>query len=396
MFTDSWRLMRDWFYDAKMHALDWEAVRKKYQPLVDRVADRQELADLMSEMVGELSALHIFVRDGDARSGPDDIDTASLGARLDSDPAAGGWKVAHIPKTDPDFPALLAPLAKPEAGVREGDLITAINGQPFSQLPHYGAALRRMDGKQVLLTLKTGADPARETIVRPVPFRAAANLRYSEWEYMRRLKVEADGKGNIGYVHLRAMQEQDMAAWAREFYPVYNRQGLIIDVRHNRGGNIDSWLIGRLLRKAWMYWQPRTGSPEWNMQYAFRGHVCVLCDEFTASDGEAFSEGVKRLGIGKVIGTRTWGGEIWLSFENELADKGIASAAEIGVFGPEGKWLIEGHGVDPDIIVDNLPVSTFKGGDAQLDAALKHLQDLIAKDPRPLPSTPVYPDKRPK
>ncbi|HWB07166.1 MAG TPA: S41 family peptidase [Verrucomicrobiales bacterium] len=396
MFTDSWRLMRDWFYDAKMHALDWEAVRKKYLPLVDRVADRQELADLMSEMVGELSALHIFVRDGDARSGPDDIDTASLGARLDADPAAGGWKVTHIPKTDPDFPALLAPLAKPEAGVREGDLITAINGQPFSQLPHYGAALRRMDGKQVLLTLKTGADPARETIVRPVPFRAAANLRYSEWEYTRRLKVEADGKGNIGYVHLRAMQEQDMAAWAREFYPVYNRQGLIIDVRHNRGGNIDSWLIGRLLRKAWMYWQPRTGNPEWNMQYAFRGHVCVLCDEFTASDGEAFSEGVKRLGIGKVIGTRTWGGEIWLSFENELADKGIASAAEIGVFGPEGKWLIEGHGVDPDIIVDNLPVSTFKGGDAQLDAALKHLQDLIAKDPRPVPSAPVYPDKRSK
>jgi tricorn protease len=396
MFTDSWRLMRDWFYDPKMHALDWEGMRRKYAPLVDRVADRQELTDLMSEMVGELSALHIFVKDGDARTGVDDIATASTGARLEPDKAAGGWRVAHITKTDPDFPALLAPLAKPETGVREGDLITAVNGLTFSQIPNFASALRKQEGKQVLLTVKTGAAPARDTIVRPVDAKTAASLRYSEWEYTRRLKVEADGKGKLGYVHLRAMQEQDMAAWAREFFPVFDREGLIIDVRHNRGGNIDSWLIGRLLRKAWMYFQPRTGSTDWNMQYAFRGHVCVLCDEFTASDGEAFSEGVKRLGIGKVIGTRTWGGEIWLSFENELVDQGIASAAEIGVYGPEGQWLIEGHGVDPDITVDNLPAATFKGGDAQLDAAVKHLQDLIAKEPRPVPPRPAYPDKKPK
>ncbi len=130
------------------------------------------------------------------------------------------------------------------------------------------------------------------------------------------------------------------------------------------------------------------------MQYAFRGHVCVLCDEFTASDGEAFSEGFRRLGLGKVIGTRTWGGEIWLSMDNWLVDKGIASAAEIGVYGPEGAWLIEGHGVEPDIRVDNPPHATFRGEDAQLDAAIRHLQELITKDPRPVPPAPPYPDKR--
>jgi len=396
MFTDSWRLMRDWFYDPKMHALDWPAIRQKYQPLAERVADRQELSDLISEMVGELSALHIFVQDGDARSGPDDIATASLGAQLEPDKAAGGWRVARIVKTDPEFPGHIAPLARPDAGVREGDLITAINGQPFAGLPHFGAALRRQEEKQVLLSVQTANEPARQTIVRPVDRKAATGLRYSEWEFTRRQKVETDGKGQIGYVHLRAMGEEDMAAWARDYFPVFNRQGLIIDVRHNRGGNIDSWLLGRLLRKAWMYWQPRAGSAEWNMQYAFRGHLCVLCDEFTASDGEAFSEGVRRLGLGKVIGTRTWGGEIWLSFENELVDQGIASAAEIGVFGPEGAWLIEGRGVDPDITVDNPPAATFKGGDAQLEAALKHLHELIAKDPRPVPPAPAYPDKRRK
>jgi tricorn protease len=164
-------------------------------------------------------------------------------------------------------------------------------------------------------------------------------------------------------------------------------------VRHNRGGNIDSWILEKLLRKAWFYWQPRVGDPTWNMQYAFRGHVVVLCNEFTASDGEAFAEGFRRLGLGKIIGTRTWGGEIWLSASNVLVDRGIATAAETGVFGPEGEWLIEGHGVDPDIVVDNLPHGTFKGQDAQLEAAIQFLQDEIARKPIPVPSAPRYPIK---
>ena len=221
-----------------------------------------------------------------------------------------------------------------------------------------------------------------------------ADLRYDDWEYSRRRTVESLGKGQIGYVHLRAMGTDNIAEWAREFYPVFQRQGLIIDVRNNRGGNIDSWILGKLLRKAWFFWQPRVGNPTWNMQYAFRGHMLVLCNERTASDGEAFSEGFKRLGLGKVIGTRTWGGEIWLSARRWLVDSGMASAAELGVYGPEGQWLIEGHGVDPDIVVDNLPHATFNGRDAQLEAAVKHLEELIRKDPRPVPPRPAYPEKK--
>jgi tricorn protease len=205
--------------------------------------------------------------------------------------------------------------------------------------------------------------------------------------------VEAESQGHIGYVHLRAMGSGDIEQWARDFYPVFDRQGLIIDVRHNGGGNIDSWLLGKLMRKAWFYWQPRIGIPTWNMQYAFRGHMVLLCDRLTGSDGEAFTEGFRRLGLGNVIGVRTWGGEIWLSASNTLADSGIATAAEMGVYGPEGKWLIEGHGVDPDIVVDNLPHAAFQGSDAQLEAALKLLQEKIRKDPRPVPKPPPYPNK---
>ena len=142
-----------------------------------------------------------------------------------------------------------------------------------------------------------------------------------------------------------------------------------------------------------MYWQQRVGEPTWNMQAAFRSHLVLLCDEWTGSDGEAFAEGFRRLGLGKIIGTRTWGGEIWLSGSNYLMDRGVTTAAEMGVFGPEGKWLIEGHGVDPDMVVDNLPNATFNGKDAQLDAAVQYLQDLIRKEPVTPPGVPPYPDK---
>ncbi len=188
------------------------------------------------------------------------------------------------------------------------------------------------------------------------------------------------------------MGGNDINQWARDFYPVFDRQGLIIDVRHNHGGNIDSWLLGKLLRQAWFYFQPRVGNPSWNMQYAFRGHIVVLCDHETASDGEAFSEGFRRLKLGKVIGARTWGGEIWLSFDNTQADNGIASAAETGVYA-DGKWLIEGHGVEPDMVVDNLPHTSFTGTDTQLESALKELQQEIHADPRPVPKAPPHPDK---
>lgn len=151
--------------------------------------------------------------------------------------------------------------------------------------------------------------------------------------------------------------------------------------------------MSRLLKKAWAFWQPRVGNPYSNMQYAFRGPMIVICNEYTASDGELFAEGFRRLGLGKVVGSRSWGGEIWLSSNNFLVDRGIATAAENGTYGVDAEWLIEGHGVDPDIVVDNLPRATFDGQDAQLDAAIKELLETLKKNPVPPPTTPKYPDK---
>ncbi|MBL8763881.1 MAG: PD40 domain-containing protein [Phycisphaerae bacterium] len=397
MYADAWRLLRDYFYALNMHGVDWPAMRAKYQPLVDRVRSRDELNDVLAQLTGELSTLHHFVRGGDMRDGPDRIALSWLGGDLVPDAQAGGWRILRVYTHDPDDPSKTPPLARPGVDARAGDIITHINGVPALSAPDPAALLRNQAGRQVLLRIRpAGAAPedARDAVVVPVSSQQAADLRYSEWELTRRAMVEDWGKGDIGYVHLRAMGTENIAEWARGFFPVFNRKGLIIDVRRNNGGNIDSWILGHLMRKAWMYWNQRYGrAPSWNMQYAFRGHVVVVCDSFTASDGEAFAEGFKRLGLGKVIGTRTWGGEIWLSSSNTLSDDGLASAGEFGVFGPEGVWLVEGHGVDPDIVVDNPPHATFNGADAQLRAAVDHLLKSIADKPVDLPPVPAFPDK---
>ena len=393
IFVDAWRLERDYFYDRNMHGVNWTAMRDRYLPLVDRVANRDELNMVIAQMVSELSALHTFVRGGDMRKPADEVDLASLGARLRRDEKAGGFVVEHVYLHDPDLPDMAPPLARPESLVREGEVIVSIDGQDVLGVTDERVLLRGKAGMQVLLKVKSSSGTMRDVLVTPIKGGDEEKLRYTEWEYSRRKTVEKESKNTIGYVHLRAMGPDDIDQWAREFYPVFDRDGLIIDVRHNHGGNIDSWLLAKLLRKAWFYWQPRVGNPAWNMQYAFRGHIVVLCDHETASDGEAFSEGFKRLGMGKVIGTRTWGGEIWLSGSNTQADNGVATAAEIGVYGLDGKWLIEGHGVDPDIVVDNLPHATFTGDDEQLEAGLKLLTEEIKQDPRTVPPHPPYPDK---
>lgn len=391
MYNEAWRLERDYFYDRDMHGLDWPAIREKYRSLAERVTDRSELNDVLAQMVSELSALHIFVRGGDLRKGTDEVANASLGARLVRDEAGGGYRIEHIYRSDPDLPKSLAPLARPGIDIQEGDVITSINGVGTLSVEDPAALLRNQVDKQVLLTVKPqGHQESRDVIVDPVSLREEADLRYDEWEYTRHQRVDKLGDGKIGYVHLRAMSSGDMAQWNREYYPVFNRQALIIDVRSNRGGNIDSWILEKLLRKAWFYWKPRVGNVFWNMQYAFRGPMIVLCNEHTASDGEAFSEGFRRLGLGKLLGTRTWGGEIWLSASNFLVDRGIATAAELGVYGPEGEWLIEGPGVTPDIVVDNLPHATFEGQDAQLDAAIKYLLDNLKQHPVTVPEVPPY------
>jgi tricorn protease len=224
LYIDAWRLERDYFWDPNMHGVDWVAMRDKYLPLVDRITTRRELNDLIGELVGELSALHVSVRGGDLRQGTDQIRVATLGARLERDETAGGYRIDYIYKSDPDYPDELSPLADPDLDIQEGDIIVSINGQDTLSARHPNILLRNQSGNQVLLSIKSGeSGKVRQIIVTPTG--NEYGLRYSDWEYTRRLKVEEKGNGEIGYVHLRAMGGSNITEWYRHFYPVFKRKG---------------------------------------------------------------------------------------------------------------------------------------------------------------------------
>jgi tricorn protease len=394
MYVDAWRMHRDFFWDAGMHGADWKAARARYEPLLDRLADRADLNDVLSQLTSEAAALHSQVGRADVRKGNDEVDVAALGAELSR--VAGGYRVDRLFGGDPDLLEERSPLARPEVNVKAGEVITHVNGIALTAPHSLETALRGQAGKQVLLGVRAaGEGKSRDVIAVPVSAQRDAQLRYLDWERTRAARADEASQGRIGYVHLQAMGPADIARWAREFYPVYQRAGLIIDVRGNNGGSIDSWIIEKLQRRTWMYWKSRGSERiDGNQQLAFAGHVVALIDANTYSDGETIAEGLKRLGIATLVGTRTAGAGIWLSDQNVLRDNGIARAAESGVFvstPTENRWLVEGVGVVPNIDVDNLPFATFKGEDAQLETGIRFLLDKIAKEPVLTPVVPPVP-----
>ena len=361
-----------------------------------RVRDRDELSDLISDMVSELSALHTFVGGGDLRKAPDQIPVGIArrltGARRDAQVAiASTIFIRPIPIAPTSFLRCCSPAP---------DSRTAMSSPPSMaracfRSAHPDELLRNQIGKQVLVAFhhkgqRRIARRHREARL----YGQDADLRYSEWEYTRRKRVErkpATGRLVTSIcvpwdptTSINGKKNTRRSSTARRSSSTCATTAAATSI---------AGFSASLCERPGCTGSRARGLPYWNMQGAFRGPMIVLCDEITGSDGEAFAEGFRRLGLGKVIGTRTWGGEIWLSASNGLADQGIATAAEMGVYGPERQWLIEGHGVDPDIVVDNLPHATFEGQDAQLEAAIRALTEQIAQHPQPVPAPPAYPNK---
>ncbi|TVR61404.1 MAG: PDZ domain-containing protein [Gemmatimonadales bacterium] len=389
MYVDAWRMQRDFLFDPEMRGQDWEAVRDKYAFMVDRIGDRRELDDVLAQMVAELSVLHSQVRGGDYTSNPEEGRPSFLGGTFTWE--EGGARIEHIYRTDPELPSERSPLARPGVELRAGDVITAINGRAIRSAADMERALSHQAGEQVRLDyIRDGEEGS--VVTHPVAGGRDAALRYSDWVMGRREAVDAAADGRIGYLHLRAMGAGDMADFAREFYANIDREGLIIDVRRNRGGNIDSWIIEKLLRRAWSFWEPPGQDPYWNMQQTFRGHLVVLMDPLTYSDGETFSAGVKALELGPLVGERTSGAGVWLSNNNLLVDRGISRSPQTPQFGADGRWIIEGFGVEPDIRVDNLPHATWRGEDAQLQRAIRELLETLEAHPvEQPPAEPIAP-----
>mmetsp|Transcript_31117 Transcript_31117/g.63647 ORF Transcript_31117/g.63647 Transcript_31117/m.63647 type:complete len:832 (-) Transcript_31117:183-2678(-) len=449
MYKDAWRMLRDYFYDPSMGGLEWDRIFDRYLPLVERCSKREELDDVLRQMAGELSALHVFVYGGEyniPNHGDPMLEAineiASLGALLRRSTEKFGYEVIKIPETDPDFHMvdglpMYSPLSSRtlsmsgQDGLAPGDVIVGVNGESVMSVPDINMLLRNVAGESVRLEvvrcnstsklqearklkarlLESKGEDATESvfalpeplIVVPLDSEGNSNLWYTAWEWKTRetaRHLAADAGFTLGYIHLRDMAGAPAEdAFVRGFYPDYDKEALIVDVRNNHGGNIDSWLLDVLQKRAWMYWEGRStnitnGGLGWDEQFAFRGHLVVLVNEHTSSDGEAFARGVSELGLGKIVGRRTWGGGIWLSSDNRLVDGGIATAPEIGVYNEHiGLGLkIENMGVVPDVEVDNNPRAAFDGVDMQLERAIEVLKDWLESEPIVLPERGPYAD----
>jgi tricorn protease len=393
MYGDAWRMHRDYLFDSNMRGVDWKKMYTKYLPLVDRITDRAELNDVLSLLVSEVSTLHSQIRPGEIRRASADALASSLGAVFSR--TKQGYRIDQIYRSSNELPNERAPLDSPDLDIKEGDIIKSINGKDVMQARDISDLLLNQADKQVLLQIQRGNTPERNVIVTPVAMSKHANLRYTDWELSRLEQVEKASQGKIGYLHLRAMGSNDIASFARDFYSNITREGLIIDVRRNNGGNIDSWIIEKLLRQAWVFWNSPYRQPYVNMQQTFRGHLVVLIDEMTYSDGETFAAGVQALKLGPLVGKRTAGAGIWLSDQNTLIDNGVMRAGENGQFSTkDGRWMVEGVGVAPDVEVENPPHASFKGEDKQLETAISILQKKLKEQPiRPLTPQAIPPLK---
>ncbi|MBS1069166.1 S41 family peptidase [Gluconobacter cerinus] len=391
-FVDAWRLHRDHYYDRDLHGVDWKAVRAHFAPFVDRLGDRADLDDLLGQMVAEIGAMHSQLRPAQSLEDPAANLIAGLGAQITRE--AKGFRITHIYRGDRDLPDQQSPLAAPGVDAQDGDLIVAVNGQSASDEPDLSTLLANQAGKQVLLTLlRNGKE--HKTVVTAVSWRKQKSLRARDWEVSRADLVDRASHGRIGYLHLQAMVGDDMEAFAREFYANIDKDGLIVDVRGNNGGNIDSWVLTQLMRRSWMFWSRYGNAPAIDMQQAFQGHLIVISDEMTYSDGETFSQGIKSLHIAPLLGERTAGAGVWLSDGDRLIDNGNARTAENPYFDMSGHWLVENKGVSPDIEIENMPVATFKGQDQQLDAAVSYLKTQMADHPRPALKAEPFPVQQP-
>jgi len=392
MFVDAWRLHRDFFYDPALRGVDWNAVRAAREPFLDRIGSRSELDAVLGEMVSQVGALHSQIGGAEVRVDRENPAMAFLGAAVT--PVEGGLRIDTILRAEADLVAQLPPLRRPGVDVQPGDVIRLVDGRPVATIADLQLALATKGGQQVRLDLTRDARKI-SAIVEPMTMDGNRQANYFDFVQGKKAETERLSSGKIGYLHLRAMGPDDVASFARDYFPQLDKQGLIIDVRGNSGGNIDSLVIGMLMRKAWAFWANAngTGQATTNMQNAYRGHVAVLIDERTYSDGETFAAGIKALGLAPLVGTRTAGAGVWLSDRPVLTDDGIARTAENPQYAIDGRWIVEGYGVAPDVEVENPPHAAFAGKDAQLETAVTLLEKTIASEPvmplKPLPLPPL-------
>ena len=395
IFDEVWRRFRDFFYAPNMHGYDWDALREQYRPLLAHVGHRSDLNYLMSEMVAELNVSHAYVSGGDYEA-PDRPRAALLGARFELDEDAGHYRIARVFEGQNEEPRYRSPLTEIGVGVDAGDYLFAIQGRDLTPDTNPFQLLREAGRGPLELTVGSSADrdEARNVLVDPIASEDA--LIYLAWTERSRGIVEELGGGRIGYLHIPDMSASGIREWIKWFYGQIRKDALVVDVRSNGGGNVSPMIIERLRRETLMLdFERNRDSVDTSPGDVFHGHLVCVIDEDTASDGDQFAYQFRRAGLGPIVGKRSWGGVVGIYGRAPLIDGGSVNVPEAGSADPEGNWVIEGYGVDPDIEVTNLPRDILEGRDPQLAKAVELLLEKLAEDPRTLPGRPADPIKTP-
>lgn len=388
MYREGWRTLRDWFYDENHHGQDWDAILKRYQPMADAIAHRADLDYVLSEIAGEINSGHIYVNSGDMPTATR-LQHGLLGVEISAH-KSGFVKIENIFKGENWHENFRSPLNEPGVDASVGDYIIAVNGRSVKEVVNFYELLENTQGKPVELLLSKSASVKNSWKVSVKPVASETGLRYLQWTQSRADYVDKLSNGRIGYVHLPNTHYEGNRSLFKNFLPQTTKEAMIIDDRYNGGGFIPEHMITWLARKPLNYWKRRGVEPTKTPQFAHDGPKAMLINGYSSSGGDALPYYFRQAGLGKLIGTRTWGGLIGISGNPSLVDGGSVIAATFRILDNDGNWIIENEGVSPDIEVIDRPELIHAGQDPSVERAVKELlKELNANPKKPLVVPPA-------
>jgi tricorn protease len=391
LYVDGWRILRDWFYDPNMHGNDWNLIREKYQPWVNEATHRTDLDYIFGEIAGELNAGHIYVNAGDQPVVKRN-QNGLLGAEFSKD-KSGYFKIDKIFAGENWTPARRSPLTEPNVNAKVGDFVISINNVSTKNVQNIYSLLEHTADRTIEIKLNNSAKSKGSRLVHVRPITSESQLRYLEWINQRMQMVEKLSNGRIGYIHLPNTAIAGNMELQKQFLPQITKDALIVDDRYNGGGFIPDRMIEMLSRKTLNYWKRRGQEPNAQPLIAHDGPKVMLINGQSSSGGDALPYYFRKLGLGKIIGTRTWGGLIGISGNPSLADGGLLLASTFRFMDTEGNWAVENEGVSPDIEVVDRPELVAIGQDPSLERAVKELLKELDENPRKSIKAPMAPSQ---
>ena len=391
IYNEAWRMERDYYYEPNMHGVDWLKIKQKYAKLLPYASCRQDIRYIIGEMIGELNTSHTYVFGGDSQRRAKRINVGLLGVDWGLNKKDNLYYFKKIYRVPDWSRGIIPPLLKPGIEVKEGFYLLKVNNKKVTGDKNIYSYFENTSGKQIEITVNNKPTLMGAKTFKVKPIYSERTLRYRAWVEQNRKLVNEKSKGQIGYIHLPDTYMGSAVEFPKYYYSQITKKGLIIDGRYNGGGLDPDIFLRRLNRKILSYWTRRYTHDQLGPHMTANAHMVLLTNKQAGSGGDELPYEFRRKKMGLIIGTRTWGGLVGVSMFIQLVDGGGLTAPDYRIYSPEGKWIIENHGVDPDIVVDLDPVHMSKGNDSQLLKGIEILLKQIKDDPRNWPKHGPFP-----